>query len=825
MNRTAIVTGALVLGLCIAAAGSSIAAASSAAGSSIAVSDTAAAAASSAAVSAAAAATGSSTASSGATVGAIGPAQADESPQLWDDTVLHELAITFEEDNWLALLNCAGGRWPGSLGPFEDVPAVLEVDGTRLEDVGVRCKGNSSLGINGTKKPLNITTDAFVAGQDLGGFDVINLNNGWSDPTLLRDAIALRLVGLYAPASRFAYARVTIQGQYIGLYTMVEQVNGEFADYWYPNDDGVIIKGDSPTRIAFNTSTLNWEGESLDAYKRGYEVKGRAAGDDAAYEALREFTRALDAPVGEGGLSDDEFREGIRQVLDVESALWYLAASNLIANFDSYYVGKNYFLYNGENDPRFHLVTWDVGLSFGVFNLQGGGRMQPGREESGAAADPFAQEDEQNRPLIRRLLAVPEYRADYLAHYRALYDEVFTTEWVEDAGEQYQDLIREAARDEEAAQGRIAGSYTFEQFESNLYEPLTTGGWMRESKPGILSLVTERRAYLDRLGVLQAPDVQLLEQAYSPEEPTVADEVDVWAEFGGNDTIDSVELRYRIDGGFEHQRQMSRSGNDWQATIPAQRQGADVTYVFRVGLADGSSSFYPTATLTRPYSYHIAGLELPRAQAGVLVINELMADNETTIADEVDEYDDWVELYNRGTDPISLSGFFLSDDVDDPWAYELPDVELAPGGYYLVWCDNDPEQGENHADFRLSADGESIFLSTEEETLDSFDFGKMAADESFMRLPDGADEWYLCGRATPLEANVCNDTIPTRTPSPTPSAPTSEPPETATPTPSAPTSEPPATDTPTVATPTATPTESALPFAIWLPYTEAWVQR
>ena len=160
----------------------------------------------------------------------------------------------------------------------------------------------------------------------------------------------------------------------------------------------------------------------------------------------------------------------------METALWYLATSNVSANFDSYYVGKNYFMYVGDRDPRFHLIPWDLGLSFGLFGLQGGGGGRPGPGTSATRVSPFAQETDANRPLIRRLLAVPDFRADYLAHYRALMNEAFTAEWLGALGTRYQDLVRDAAQDEETAQGRISGSFTFAQFLANLQTAVTTGG-------------------------------------------------------------------------------------------------------------------------------------------------------------------------------------------------------------------------------------------------------------------------------------------------------------------------------------------------------------
>ena len=710
----------------------------------------------------------------------------DALPILYDPLVLREVTFTLAAADWTALRSCTRMSVDGV-----DRPADMEVDGERLAQVGIRCKGNSSLGINSSKKPFNVTTDAFVKGQDLWGFDVINFNNNWSDPSLLREAIMLTAIAPYAPVPRFAFARVTANGEYLGVYLMVEQVKAEWVDHWFDGDGGTVIRGDSPTDIRFDSSPLVWWGEDLARYKAGYEVKGRAAASDEGYTALREMIRALDAPEAEGGFGAADYEAGIWGALNVDSALWYLASINIMAHYDSYYVGKNYYLYLGESDSRFNVINWDMGLGFGTFGWPGESGM-PGPGVGGfdpALVDPFGQEALATRPLIRRLLAVPTYRADYLAHYRTLLQTVFTSDWMLEVGQTYQDLISEAARDEVAAQGSIGGSFTHDQFLRNLRETVTlSGGGGRpgpgapfRSAPGILSLVEDRIEYLNERDDLIAPDLRLAEHTLLPESPTAADDVRISARFEGADGVSSVEVRYRVRGGTEIRLPMTPDGaGGWTAEIPAQRQGRTVGYAFRVGLDDGRSEFFPKSNWLRPYSYKVAGVALPLAGPGDLVINEFMADNDSTLADEFGEFDDWVELYNRGSAPIALGGLYLSDEPADPWAYALPDLTLAPGEYLLIWCDNDPEQGELHAPFRLNNAGESVSLASRDAVLDLVVFDRQEVDVSWARSVDGGPEWQACHAPSPGGPNACGEAPP-----PTPTAepsPTAEPTSIASPT-------------------------------------------
>jgi len=80
-----------------------------------------------------------------------------------------------------------------------------------------------------------------------------------------------------------------------------------------------------------------------------------------------------------------------------------------------------------------------------------------------------------------------------------------------------------------------------------------------------------------------------------------------------------------------------------------------------------------------------------------LVINEIMASNAYTIADEDGDYEDWIELYNNGSEAVDLEGYGLSDDYANPFRWIFPAVTIEPGQYMLVWAsgkDRRPAEGE-----------------------------------------------------------------------------------------------------------------------------------
>ena len=143
---------------------------------------------------------------------------------------------------------------------------------------------------------------------------------------------------------------------------------------------------------------------------------------------------------------------------------------------------------------------------------------------------------------------------------------------------------------------------------------------------------------------------------------------------------------------------------------------------------------------------------------GHLHINEMMAANRQTVADEYGEYDDWVEIYNSHDSAIQLDGMYLSDDMREPDKWQIRGVEIPPKGYQLFWLDGDPEQGIEHAGFNLSASGEGIGIFDTDEnanaTIDWISFGAQVEDVSLSRYPDGGDTLESCANATPGESNT-----------------------------------------------------------------------
>ncbi|MEM7367688.1 MAG: lamin tail domain-containing protein [Bacteroidota bacterium] len=131
-------------------------------------------------------------------------------------------------------------------------------------------------------------------------------------------------------------------------------------------------------------------------------------------------------------------------------------------------------------------------------------------------------------------------------------------------------------------------------------------------------------------------------------------------------------------------------------------------------------------------------------QAGQLVINEFMADNEQEVVDQDGEYEDWIEVHNPTTDTISLNDVFLSNDAAAPHKWMLPDTAMMPGEYLVVWADEDTTQSGLHTNFVLQKNVGQIRISYPNgQVLDSTSYGPQVTDISTARIPNATGPFAL----------------------------------------------------------------------------------
>ena len=123
-----------------------------------------------------------------------------------------------------------------------------------------------------------------------------------------------------------------------------------------------------------------------------------------------------------------------------------------------------------------------------------------------------------------------------------------------------------------------------------------------------------------------------------------------------------------------------------------------------------------------------------------IVISEVMSSTQLHLADYQGDFPDWIELYNKSAASISLSGWYLSDDPNDPCKWQFPHLVLAPGERVVIFCSGKDtvQNGEIHTSFSLSSSGESLMLSSHLGSIaDAVTFGSSEQYHSYIFEADG----------------------------------------------------------------------------------------
>lgn len=156
----------------------------------------------------------------------------------------------------------------------------------------------------------------------------------------------------------------------------------------------------------------------------------------------------------------------------------------------------------------------------------------------------------------------------------------------------------------------------------------------------------------------------------------------------------------------------------------------------------------------------LAMLPISRMSHAQVVINEFSASNLTQFADNYQDFEDWIELYNPGAATVSLSGFYLSDDTANALKYQIPNnVNITAGGYVRFWCSGrNLTAGTNyHTNFKLKQtknSNEYIVLTNPSGVLvDSVKIRKTQLGHSRGRTTNGAATWSIFTVPTPNASN------------------------------------------------------------------------
>jgi len=624
-----------------------------------------------------------------------------------------------QEDYWEQLTDNYESEIP--------IVATLKYNDVLIGEIGARFRGHSSyLGIlYDDKKSFKLEIDYVHEDLLVEGYKNLRFNNGYLDPSFMREVIYGKVASKYIPIAKANYIQLVINGENWGIYINGQHQDKTFLEEWFPDNDGAFYRAyveDNVTKSVQwgGNSALKYLGQDTLAYQKYYTLK---SGDvENPWQYLVDGCYALYQAKATNSDNTEKY-------LDVDAILWYLAIENIFTDDDSYVnKGKDdYLVYFNPVDNRLNTLEYDGNSTFQL------------KYASSSIWNPFMNTADSNFPLLNKLLNIPEYRQRYLAHYRTILDESLQPEFIDSIVEEIDTLI----------------SVLVEQDPKKLYSM----EMYHESVAEIKTFVTERRNFLMQNSELiqKAPVIRSARQfnyQMLPDEPPSTGEMAViQAEVVSEDSIKVVNLYYGtgITGPFNKVKMFDDGANNdkasgdgiYGAEIPGIVGGAMVRYYIEaVAVNDAQSvSYLPSGAEHDVFVYWVKS----DLNENGLVINELMADNERTITDEEGKYEDWIELYNTNDFEVSLDSCFLSDDLYELQKWQFPDgITVSAHDYIIVWADDDTEDGPMHASFKLSADGEVLILSDKHmNIIDSVNFGVQSADISYARYPNGTGEFRL----------------------------------------------------------------------------------
>ena len=646
---------------------------------------------------------------------------------LFDESVIRDLSIEFYDLDYNEFLIQS---W------FDNTKlrksASFEIDGFYLDSVAVRYKGNSTFyipwSVNNPKLPFNIDLNYYDTNQNIFDYQKIKLANSLFDPTMRKEITGFSVYREYLPSPQANFINLTVNNDLLGLYVNTESVNLDFMDKHFNENDGVFFKCESQDLFGVEfgslVSALDYRGVDSVDYYESYELKSEYGWAD-----LIEMIYTLNNDI-----------DNIEKYLNVDRALWYLAVNTVILNADTYNLVniRNYYMYQTENG-QFQIIPWDVSESFiGALYWWWGDPENLYQASPYYGYDPYVED----RPLVYNLLSVDRYRANYEAHVRTIVSQILNTDFIPNKVNDLGQLANSFAQ---------ADPNTFfgDGFTSNVNEDywfFDGSAW--NTLGGILNTAEERANFLNDHPIMNSaiPQIEYINQ--SIDSPSDGDQVVISSKI-----IDVENVELLITTKSDHFNfvayPMNDSGVDgdlvagdqiFSAIVPFSNGGDYVQYYIRASNDEGVS-LSPEKAEFEFYFYTVNYDVL----VSDIVINEIMASNNSAVSDEFGEYDDWIEIYNKGENPVDLTNYHLSDDLTNLDKYTFPNITLNPNEYLIVWADDDEEdQGEWHATFKLSASGEEIYLSDSDfNILDGFSFGAQETDLGYARVPNGVGDFVI----------------------------------------------------------------------------------
>ena len=272
------------------------------------------------------------------------PAPIAGSAPIFNPQVLHEARLELDPSAWEELRR----RYLSN----QYYSANFSVDGVAVQQVGIRSRGSGSR--DSGKPGIEIDFNRYVPSQEYYGYKRLVLDNLVQDPSLLRERLSFAVfeaMGIAAP--RNAFAKLYVNGEYWGLYDLVEKVSKPFLKARLGEESGALFNYQWDGAWDFT-----WIGDDPSLYVPvPFEPETNETDPNVADPLVRFILAVNDAPNA----------AAIEPWLDTNRFLTHLAVENALAERDGILGDQglnNFYLYQYGGKDRFVFIPWDKDSTF-----------------------------------------------------------------------------------------------------------------------------------------------------------------------------------------------------------------------------------------------------------------------------------------------------------------------------------------------------------------------------------------------------------------------------------------------------------------------------
>ena len=318
---------------------------------------------------------------------------------------------------------------------FGYAQADLTIDGTTLKKVGVRYKGNGTFmqSRGSDKRSLKVDVNHFDKALRFQGLTKLNFHNGVTDASLMNEVLSHRLYrDAGVPASRNAYSRVyvTVPGthshKYLGVYSVIENVDAQFADAHFGTRKGLLLKPVTP-------KPFEDLGDEWARYNQTYDPKSAPTPEQA--KRIIAFCKLV------SHASDAEFASQLASFVDLEEFARYMAVTVYLSTMDSILgVGQNYVVHLDPKSNKLQFIPWDLDHAFGQFPMIG---SQDQREQL-SISKPWQGEVR----FLERVFKVDAFQSAYRARLAEFAKTIFNPQRIQRQVDELAAALREAVKEE-----------------------------------------------------------------------------------------------------------------------------------------------------------------------------------------------------------------------------------------------------------------------------------------------------------------------------------------------------------------------------------------